>query len=170
MGSQAIDPNNLAEIDKNNIGSLIKDKLAGPALSSSPTLGSYAANAPELGVSMYLILAATQTWINAVNNDLLPAIAIQLALASQLAAQASEELNAKLETDNQAIIDAGSDSNAISVAQAQFNTDQAVYGVPVTNYQGVVQSLSQAMQTQTSNENMIVSMQNAILQSFVLVA
>ena len=167
MGSQAINPN---EIPEQGLGSMIETKLAGPPLSSAPTLGNYAASAPQVGVSNYLIILATVEWINAVNNGLLPAIAVQLALASQLAANASTELNQKLETDNQSIIAAGSDSNKISVAQSQFNTDQAVYGVPVTNYQGVVQSLSQAMQTQTSNENMIISMSNAILQSFVLVA
>lgn len=167
MGSEAI---NLNEIPESGLGSLVKNKLAGPPLSSSPTLGNYAANAPGVGISICIALAAMQAWINAVNNGLLPAIAIELALASQLAANASTVLNEKLEADNQSIIDAGSDSNAISVAQSQFNTDQAVYGVPVTNYQGVVQSLSQAMQTQTSNENMIISMSNAILQSFVLVA
>lgn len=164
--------NNLTVHQKVQIVSKVWSALQARNTRQSPTIGEFAITAAPVGVSMYTILAALQNWITAVNNDLLPAIAIQLAAASALSAQASTELNNKLTADNNDIQTAANnnDSNGLSAAQAQFNTDQTALSVPVTNYQGVVQALSQLLQTQTSNENMIVSMASQVLQNFVLVA
>lgn len=142
------------------------------------TIGDYAANLPSTGISEYTLLFVLMNWTNAVNNNLLPAIATDLAAVSQLQAQISEEMNNKLENDNNEITyystgQGSTDKNAsnyVTQWQSQFNTDQSYYSVGQTNYQGVIQALSQQMQQQGSAESNIITMMSQILQSFVLVS
>ena len=76
-----------------------------------------------------------------------------------------------MQTDTQNIQTAANngDNNAVSAGQAQLNTDSTAYGMAVAIYQGMLQSLSQALSTLSQNIASIVSMMSQLVQMYYTV-
>ena len=132
------------------------------------TLSSYAQDIPPI-ISLVIVAESVAEWIEVVTNDVTVAETVGLAQLSKLANKDSENLNAILNADNQAIqnVDTSSNNNnassEISQDQAQYSTDQAVWGVPLSNDQGAISLMNNAINATNSGTQTIVNMLSALV-------
>lgn len=136
----------------------------------NPSLSSFALDMPVLGYSMWTVLAALQNWIQVASINAMLADAKLLSTESDLSAKASDRMTAKLTQDNALVQQPGNSSDQIQQYETQFNTDQAVYNVPVTTLQGAVQQASQNVQNLTSMISTLAGLAQSIVQSVFIPA